>query len=341
MLKERSKENKKMKASGLGKSSQRKGSFRSFPKEQKPDKSPQTKISDLDRVVEMAWTRKEIKALSQRLDLVEDDNEALELEERIQLEKAKMLSLEQGDDVETANQEIRSRTAASSSSIPAPDNEEYEEVMVDDDETEDVPIEEEPVVKEESDDETWGNWTAGGCLVDLGFTQQEAEDLVERYKPSGAVDNLEIFSVDEPVDDEGWEKIFVTVDSGSAVTCFPESLVQGYQVGDHQGPQQYTSASDHEVKVLGSANPVVGFEDWGVGTIKAAVLKPLKRPLISTSRMVSAGWRVVHDSEENGGSFAVHRANGRKLKMYVMGGVYKMPIWVKKHRGFARRGAVP
>ena len=75
---------------------------------------------------------------------------------------------------------------------------------------------------------------------------------------------------------------------------------------------------------------MICFEDWQVNKVEAVVLSPLKRPLFSTSRMVAAGWRIVHDSEENGGSFALHRASGRKLKMIVMGGVYKMPVWVKR-----------
>ena len=75
--------------------------------------------------------------------------------------------------------------------------------------------------------------------------------------------------------------------------------------------------------------PVVGFEDWQVHKVNAVILFPLNKPLFSTSRMVQAGWRIVHDSEENGGLFALHRASGRKLKITVMGGVYKMPIWVQ------------
>ena len=68
--------------------------------------------------------------------------------------------------------------------------------------------------------------------------------------------------------------MFVTVDSGSAVTCFPESLVQGYEINDHQGPQQYTSASNHEVKAVGRTMPVVGFEDWQVHKVNAMILSP-------------------------------------------------------------------
>ena len=197
-------------------------------------------------------------------------------------------------------------------------------------------VEEDP---NESEDETWGSWRPSDCLVNLGFSKGEAKELVRTYSKGQAIESLEVFSVDEPPDQSEWKKVFVTVDSGSAVTCFPESLVQGYEINDHQGPQQYTSASNHEVRAVGQTMPVVGFEDWQVHKVNAVILSPLNKPLFSTSKMVQAGWRIVHDSEENGGSFALHRASGRKLKMAVMGGVYKMPIWVKQ--GFGWRGELP
>ena len=283
---------------------------------------------NLENLADVAWSRKEIKTLSQNLESAEDDQEAAEIEEEIRVHEAKIASLmpsnEQRDEPPS--------TACGSRDVPCND---YEEVVV----------EEEPVVGQpdvsEDDDETWGKWKPSQCLVDLGFSKQEAHHLVRHYRDEGSVESLEIFSVDEPAIDGEWEKVYVTVDSGAAVTCFPESLVQGYQVGDHSGPKQYTSASNHEVTALGSASPVICFEDWQVNKVEAVVLSPLKRPLFSTSRMVAAGWRIVHDSEENGGSFALHRASGRKLKMIVMGGVYKMPVWVKRKQVFGRRGDIP
>eukprot|EP00435_Cladocopium_sp_Y103_P028751 s1055_g7.t1 len=332
MLKQRSKEKK---AAGWRSQDSRRGSVRPSPSETRPeDRQEPVSRLNLEDVADKAWARKKIKDLSRNLDNAEDEDEALRMEEEIQVHKAKLASLEQGD----PTAEVRSSTAAGSRDVV---EDEYEEVPVEE-EYEEVPIEEEPTMSPEDDeDECWGKWKPSSCLVDLGFSKEEADSLVREYQADESVDNLEVFSIDQPTNSDEWVKVMVTVDSGSAVTCFPEELVEGYPVGEHHGPKEYTSASNHSVKSLGSANPVVGFEDYSMGKIEAVVLSPLKRPLFSTGRMVRAGWRVVHDLEENGGSFARHRASGRKLKMYLMDGVYKMPIWVKKHQGFGRRGVVP
>lgn len=351
MLRQRSKAKRAKALKESEESSARKGSFRPFPAEKDSErKGPdlellaeqawsqkKAKVEDpnLESLADMAWSRKEIKVLSQSLELAEDDREAAELEERIKVHKAKIASL--GPKSKSENEP--SSTACGSRDTP---QERYEEIAVEEEAPTGKPVaDNEPHdPSEESEDETWGSWKPSQCLVDLGFSEQEAKRLVQHYS-KGSVESLEIFSMDEPAADGEWEKVYVTVDSGAAVTCFPESLVQGYQVGDHSGPKQYTSASNHEVTALGSAKPVISFEDWQVNKVEAVVLSPLKRPLFSTSRMVAAGWRIVHDSEENGGSFALHRASGRKLKMNVMGGVYKMPVWVKRKQVFGRRGHVP
>lgn len=318
MLKQRSRAKK---AQVRCQSAQRKGSLRSPPKASwQCQVEPRPHGPDLELIADMAWSRKKIKDLSRQLEEVEDDHEAVAIEEEILVQKAKLASL--NSEIGT---EVKVSTASGSREVPKEDAEsEYEEVKV------------EP---SESEDETWGPWKPSDCLVNLGFSKGEAEELVRTYSKGRTVESLEVFSVDEPLDQSEWKKVFVTVDSGSAVTCFPESLVQGYEINDHQGPQQYTSASNHEVKAVGRTMPVVGFEDWQVHKVNAVILSPLNKPLFSTSRMVQAGWRIVHDSEENGGSFALHRASGRKLKMTVMGGVYKMPIWVKQC--FSWRGELP
>ena len=113
-------------------------------------------------------------------------------------------------------------TASGSREVPKEDAEsEYEEVKV------------EP---SESEDETWGPWKPSDCLVNLGFSKGEAEELVRTYSKGRTVESLEVFSVDEPLDQSEWKKVFVTINSGSAVTYFPESLVEGYEINDHQGP---------------------------------------------------------------------------------------------------------
>ena len=320
VLKQRSRAKK---AQARSQCAQRRGSLRSSPKAPwQCEVEPRPHGPDLELIADMAWSRRKIKDLSRQLEEVENDHEAVAIEEEILVQKAKLASLNSENGTE-----VKASTASGSREVPKEDaDSEYEEVKVEED-------------PNESEDETWGSWRPSDCLVNLGFSKGEAKELVRTYSKGQAIESLEVFSVDEPPDQSEWKKVFVTVDSGSAVTCFPESLVQGYEINDYQGPQQYTSASNHEVRAVGQTMPVVGFEDWQVHKVNAVILSPLNKPLFSTSKMVQAGWRIVHDSEENGGSFALHRASGRKLKMAVMGGVYKMPIWVKQ--GFGWRGELP
>jgi len=327
MLKQRSLKRKR----DDGPEGQRKGSLRpSLDDRPGPANEP-----NLEDIADKAWARKRIKDLSHSLDEAEDEEEAARIEEEIQVQKAKVASLQP----EEQTPEVRSSTAAGSPDTPQNKVEGQEETGVE--EYEEIPVDKEQgPPQEENDDECWGKWKPQSCLKDLGFSEEEAASLVREYVGQESAESLEIFSVDEPAKSGEWEEVYVTVDSGSAVTCFPESMVQGYEVGQHDGPKQYTSASNHEVKAIGRAEPIICFEDWQVNKVQAVVLSPLKRPLFSTSRMVNAGWRIVHDSEENGGSFALHKGSGRMLKMTVVGGVYKMPIWVKK-KGFGRRGGVP
>ena len=140
---------------------------------------------NLENLADVAWSRKEIKTLSQNLESAVDDQEAAEIEEEIRVHEAKIASLmpsnEQRDEPPS--------TACGSRDVPCND---YEEVVV----------EEEPVVGQpdvsEDDDETWGKWKPSQCLVDLGFSKQEAHHLVRHYRVEGSVESLEIFGVDEP-----------------------------------------------------------------------------------------------------------------------------------------------
>eukprot|EP00435_Cladocopium_sp_Y103_P044288 s116_g12.t1 len=167
MLKQRSKEKK---VAGWKSQDSRRGSVRPSPSETPPEdrQEPASRLN-LEDVADKAWARKKIKDLSRNLDNAEDEDEALRMEEEIQVHKAKLASLE-GD----PTPEVRSSTAAGSRDVV---EDEYEEV-VGEEEYEEVPIEEEPMMSPEDDeDECWGKWMPSSCLVDLGFSKEEADSL--------------------------------------------------------------------------------------------------------------------------------------------------------------------
>ncbi len=99
--------------------------------------------------------------------------------------------------------------------------------------------------------------------------------------------------------------------------------------------QSYTSASQHAVEVVGARRRAVHFQSGMSGPIGVKVSDRLKRVLFSTARMVENGYRVVHDSEEDGGACALHKATGMKTNVYMRKGVLVMPVWIAKHPGGA------
>ena len=92
----------------------------------------------------------------------------------------------------------------------------------------------------------------------------------------------------------------------------------------HDGPQAYTSASDHAVGVVGKITPMCKFQNGMIAPVEMKVLKGHKRPLFSVYRMVENGdFEVTHRRSE---SFATLK--GKRFQIYGRNGVYVMPVWV-------------
>ena len=131
------------------------------------------------------------------------------------------------------------------------------------------------------------------------------------------------------IDDPGgeWERIDVTIDSGSAVSAIPEFVAKDWPMSAcTEGPAAYTSASDHSVHVLGMKNPKLHFQNGMEANVALKVCSPLKKAIFSVARMNRA-FRVVLDGDK---SYAECKKTGAKIKIYVRGGVFVMPAWIRK-----------
>ena len=127
----------------------------------------------------------------------------------------------------------------------------------------------------------------------------------------------------------------VTVDSGSATSCIPKDKIpQGCKLKPvSDGPSSYTSASSHKIQVKGVVNPEVAFEGGLAGPVQLKVLEPLKKTLFSTSKMVDAGYRVVHQLEAFGGSYMEKPSTSQRYPIHRKGGVFVMYVWMRKLSG--------
>jgi hypothetical protein len=132
----------------------------------------------------------------------------------------------------------------------------------------------------------------------------------------------------DDADKEHWQRVDFTVDSGASVSCIPSEMVNpGCVTPCASGPSSYTSASNHKVEAIGQISPVLYFQNGVQGSVQLTVLQGLKKPLFSVARMVHAGYEV-----HLGGSraYAVHLASGACYRIYERGGVYVMPVWIKR-----------
>ena len=127
-----------------------------------------------------------------------------------------------------------------------------------------------------------------------------------------------------------WKRIDFTVDSGSAVSGIPRSMLpEGEEIRPplDDGPKTYTSASKHQVQVVGEASPTCAFQNNTGGRVELRVLDPLKKALLSVSKMNRT--HIVHLDGDH--SWAKNRKTGKVMRIYMRGGVYVLPAWIRCH----------
>ena len=124
-----------------------------------------------------------------------------------------------------------------------------------------------------------------------------------------------------------WVRVDFTVDSGSATSCIPAAMVDVSRVESCGGVDHYTSASNHKVVVVGQICPLAKFQNNVEGKIKLKVLDGLKKPLLSTSCMIKAGYQISHGLDC---SKALDTRTGAEYRIYERSGIYMMPVWLDK-----------
>ena len=73
---------------------------------------------------------------------------------------------------------------------------------------------------------------------------------------------------------ENWRRIDFTVDSGSAVSGIPKSMLpEGEETRQlhTDGPKTYTSASKHQLQVVGESSPTCAFQNDECGRVELRV----------------------------------------------------------------------
>jgi len=128
---------------------------------------------------------------------------------------------------------------------------------------------------------------------------------------------------------EEWELLELTVDSGAAETICPASAAKGIPTEPGEKFRMgasYTCASGKPLPNLGEKRCDAYFGDSPTMRGLRMQVADISRPLLSVSRAVDSGCRVVFDQ---GWSYIEDKGTGEKTSLVRKGGLYVVDSWVK------------
>ena len=166
--------------------------------------------------------------------------------------------------------------------------------------------------------------------------EEISEKLEGQYPCDGdKIENhLSILGTVEPegintLDDLEWEELELAVDSGATETVIGEESLQSIKLLEgaaYKRGVKYEVANGIRIPNLGEKR-FVGVTEEGLSREIVAQVCEVNKPLLSVSKIVAAGNRVVFD--ENG-SYIENIASGEKVWMKSQGGMYMLKMYVKK-----------
>ena len=123
-----------------------------------------------------------------------------------------------------------------------------------------------------------------------------------------------------------WEEITMYVDSGATETVIGDNTRSPIELKEGAASRrgvQYEVANSVRIPNLGEKTFRAHTEEGAMRNITAQVCD-VNKALLSVSRMVRAGHRVVFDEE----SYIEDRRTGEKLWLIQEGGMYALKVWV-------------
>ena len=132
-----------------------------------------------------------------------------------------------------------------------------------------------------------------------------------------------------PVGDE-WERLVMIIDSVAAKAMFPASMaihVATVPGNKTRAGVRYTSAGRQKLPNLGEKRCLLGTEEIGTARGMTMQVANVQKALLSVSKAVDAGNRVVFD---DGWSFMEDKRSGERTNTIRQGNLYTLDSWVKQ-----------
>ena len=127
-----------------------------------------------------------------------------------------------------------------------------------------------------------------------------------------------------------WEPIELTVDSGAEDTVAPPDELENIEadVTNAQG-EGFRIADGSMIPNMGIKSGIIATEGWTSLKGVEFQVAPVHKTLLSVSKMVDRGHRVVFDDDDCGGSYVEDKASGEKTPLIRKRGLYVLQAWVR------------
>ena len=170
-------------------------------------------------------------------------------------------------------------------------------------------------------------------ILPQGTTKSNVESYYEDF-PIRNIENLNFLETVEPegintLEDPEWEEIELAVDSGATETVIGEEALKSVKLLEGSAFKrgvQYEVANGIRIQNLGEKK-FTGWTSEGLGREITAQVCEVNKALLSVSKIVAAGNRVVFDPE---GSYIEDMNSGEKVWMKSQGGMYMIKMWVQR-----------
>ena len=131
----------------------------------------------------------------------------------------------------------------------------------------------------------------------------------------------------KPVQQAGWRRMRVTVDSGAAESVIPTDEMPEYTKHRHPVEEYFQTATGEPIVNEGEQRlPIL----TPSGHLRGMTFQScdVTKPLASVKRLTEAGHAVVFSPEEYGGSFILNLETGEDEQLVEEEGNYHMDVWV-------------
>ena len=125
----------------------------------------------------------------------------------------------------------------------------------------------------------------------------------------------------------GWEPIELTVDSGAADTVTPPDTMDNIDADlTHADEEGFKVASGEVIPNMGMKSGVIATQEWSDLKGVEFQVAPVHKTLLSVSKMVDRGHRVVFDSKW---SYVEDLKTGGKTTLVRKKGLFVLQAWVR------------